>query len=391
MAHAGTTSFYAALPSTANFETIATGSGFAPLPDDWTVLLTDVVASTAAIERGEYKAVNMLGAASIVAVLNACEDVQVPFMFGGDGGIVCVPPAVLKSATTRLAALRDKSADLFGLELRAAAIPVSAIRAAGRDAMVQKYRLDGQNSLAMFAGGGMALAEDWLKQPGSNGFSVPEDAGGRSLDLTGLSCRWQPLASQNGTMLTLIVQANGARLNPAQVGRAFERILGGPVTRFAPVQDANLKLESTGSKAFQLERAALKSTMGRYGAWAWTLFTGISQRIAERKQSKAGSYDAARYRSELKANTDFRKFDGMLRLVIDVTPQQAEELEIYLHRAAAKGDLAFGSWRSDAALMTCLVFDLDHSLHVHFIDGADGGYTRAAKAMKAAIAARKVK
>lgn len=391
MAHAETTTFYEALSPTGNFDVIATGSGFAPLPGDWTVLLSDVVSSTSAIESGGYKAVNMLGAASIVAVLNACENIAVPFMFGGDGGIVCVPPAALKSAVTRLGALRDRSADLFGLELRAAAIPVSAIRAAGRDVMVQKYQLDGGNSLAMFAGGGLALAEEWLKQPDSNGFALPEDTGGRSLDLTGLSCRWQPLASQNGTMLTLIVQADGARLNPAQVGRAFERILGAPVTRFAPVQDGNLKLESAGSKAFQLERAALRSTLGRYGAWAWTLFTGLAQRIAERKQSKAGSYDAVRYRRELKANTDFRKFDGMLRLVIDVTRGQAAELEDYLHRAAAKGDLAFGSWRSDAALMTCLVFDLDHSLHVHFIDGADGGYTRAAKAMKAAIAARKVR
>lgn len=386
MAPTGNTRFYEELPATANFDTVAGGSGFAPLPDDWTVLLSDVVGSTAAIERGEYKAVNMVGAASIVAVLNACDGLSVPFMFGGDGGLVCVPPALLNATITRLAALRDKSQDLYGLELRAAAVPVRAIRAAGRDVLVQKYRLDGANALAMFAGGGLALAEDWLKQPGGNGFHLPQEAGGRSLDLTGLSCRWQPLNSLNGVMLTLIVQASGARLNPAQVGRALERILGAPVTRFAPVQDGNLKLEGTGSKAFRLERAALRSTLGRYGAWAWTLFTGIAQHIAERRQSKLGDYDAPRYRRELKANTDFRKFDGTLRLVIDVSPEQAASIEEYLMRAAANGDLAYGLWRSKAALMTCLLFDLDQGLHVHFIDGADGGYTRAAKAMKASLA-----
>lgn len=386
MADANTTRFYEALPATANFDTVAGGSGFAPLPVDWTVLLSDVAGSTAAIERGDYKAVNMVGAASIMAVLNACDGLAVPFMFGGDGGLVCVPPSLLKAATVRLAALRDKSQDLYGLELRAAAVPVSAIRAAGREVVVQKYRLDGANALAMFAGGGLALAEDWLKQPDGNGFHLPEEAGGYSLDLTGLSCRWQPLGSLNGVMLTLIVQASGARLNPAQVGRALERILGAPVTGFAPVQDGNLTLEGTRSKAFRLERAALRSTLGRYGAWAWTLFTGIAQHIAERRQTKVGDYDAPRYRQELKANTDFRKFDGTLRLVIDVSPEQAASIEEYLIRAAANGDLAYGLWRSDAALMTCLLFDLDQGLHVHFIDGADGGYTRAAKAMKASLA-----
>ena len=74
---------------------------------------------------------------------------------------------------------------------------------------MQKYRLDGANALAMFAGGGLALAEDWPKQPDGNGFHLPEEAGGYSLDLTGLSCRWQPLGSLNGVMLTLVGREQG--------------------------------------------------------------------------------------------------------------------------------------------------------------------------------------
>ena len=56
------------------------------------------------------------------------------------------------------------------------------------------------------------------------------------------------------------------------------------------------------------------------------------------------------------------------------------------YRAAIKGDVVFGTWVSDAALMTCLLFDLDAGLHVHFIDGADGGYTRAARKLKSGLA-----
>ena len=73
-------------------------------------------------------------------------------------------------------------------------------------------------------------------------------------------------------------------------------------------------------------------------------------------------------------------------MVIDVTQQQADEVERFLEAGYRAGELNYGTWRSNAALMTCLLFDLAQSLHVHFIDGADGGYTQAAKAMKARIA-----
>ena len=388
MASSPSTSFYARLPATPDFDLIAGGTGYAPVPDDWTILVSDVVDSTGAIERGEYKAVNMVGAASIVAVVNACDGVDVPFMFGGDGGVILVPPALSKAAISRLTTLRDRSADLYGLELRAAAIPVAEVRRAGADVLVQKFNLAGNNTLAMFAGGGLSLADVWLKQEDGNGHHLPPDASGKSLDLTGLSCRWQPLKSQNGVMLTLIVQATGARLNPAQIGRAFERVLGAPVGRFAPVQEANLALEPAGSRAYQMEAAGLRSSMGRIGSWMWTQVTAIAQRRAEMSHGRIGSYDSVEWRKELRANTDFRKFDGTLRLVIDVTAQQADELEDYLNRAALQGDLAFGTWRSDAALMTCLLFDMKQSLHVHFIDGADGGYTRAARKLKQSMKQR---
>jgi hypothetical protein len=38
-------------------------------------------------------------------------------------------------------------------------------------------------------------------------------------------------------------------------------------------------------------------------------------------------------------------------------------------------------------MMTCLVFSLDESRHVHFIDGADGGYALAALQLKAQLQA----
>jgi hypothetical protein len=42
--------------------------------------------------------------------------------------------------------------------------------------------------------------------------------------------------------------------------------------------------------------------------------------------------------------------------------------------------------RQDAAMMTCFTPSLLRSDHVHFVDGARGGYASAATALKAAFA-----
>ena len=61
--------------------------------------------------------------------------------------------------------------------------------------------------------------------------------------------------------------------------------------------------------------------------------TSAVQAWCERFDRKAGDYDGAVYREELKSNTDFRKYDGVLRAVIDVTPRQADAIEAYLEEA----------------------------------------------------------
>jgi Protein of unknown function (DUF3095) len=58
-------------------------------------------------------------------------------------------------------------------------------------------------------------------------------------------------------------------------------------------------------------------------------------------------------------------------------PRRAER-----HR---REEIAYGLHVSDKALMTCLLFDLEAGRHVHLIDGWDGGFTLAARAMKAQI------
>ena len=57
-----------------------------------------------------------------------------------------------------------------------------------------------------------------------------------------------------------------------------------------------------------------------------------------------------------------------------------------LDERQAKGKLVYGLHASKAALMTCLIFNRQGE-HVHFVDGADGGYALASAQMKEKLGA----
>ncbi len=137
---------------------------YVPIPDDWFVALSDVVRSTAAIEQGRYRAVNFAGAAAITAVRNALPGVDVPFVFGGDGASLLVRPEDRGTVEAVLSQTVTWVGEALNLDLRAALIPISAVRAAGRDLRVARYRASVQVDYAMFSGGGLAWAEAAMKR-----------------------------------------------------------------------------------------------------------------------------------------------------------------------------------------------------------------------------------
>jgi hypothetical protein len=126
----------------------------------------------------------------------------------------------------------------------------------------------------------------------------------------------------------------------------------------------------------------------RPGEWAWLR----KARLAAESfiaacvlwtNLKVGDFEPERYRREIAANADFKGFDDGLRMTIDCTVAQAERIEALLRQARADGIVRYGLVREDAALLTCISPLPAQSDHVHFIDGASGGYTLAALQMKA--------
>lgn len=92
----------------------------------------------------------------------------------------------------------------------------------------------------------------------------------------------------------------------------------------------------------------------------------------------------SRYKKDMVDNSDFRKFDGMLRMVMDGSDAQYEDLRGYLEDQHRKRRLVYGMHKSREALVTCIVFSYNGN-HVHFVDGSDGGYAMAARGLKEQI------
>ncbi len=372
-------------PVLATFREVADTDLYAALPDGWTLAVADVIGSTQAIEAGRYKAVNMAGAAVIAGVSNALGQASFPFVFGGDGASFVVPPESADAALAALAATATLVHEEFGFDLRIAAVPIAAIREAGLDVRVARYAASPDVSYAMFAGGGLAWAEERMKD---GAFAVERAPEGARPDLTGLSCRFEPAASRQGLIVSMIVRlAPGG--DPAAFRRLVEHVLdlieaspdmarplpdGGPAITWP---SAGLDLEARLSRPIARSRWLHRLlTLGRTA-----LVTAIF-----RLRVPIGGFRPVRYIRQLVANSDYRKYDDGLRLTIDCTDALADEIEARLRQAERDGTAIFGLHRQTEALVTCITPSATRRDHIHFVDGAAGGYAAAAAAMKTGIA-----
>ncbi|MDK1373577.1 MULTISPECIES: DUF3095 family protein [unclassified Sinorhizobium] len=319
------------------FSLVLDPSIYEPLPDDWLVGITDVVGSTSAIRSGRYEDVNYAGASIIAALGNAWGAFDFPFVFRGDGAAFALPPEGFMVATSALRQVADFARANLGLNLRIGLLPVSEIRAGGRDVRVARYAASEKATYAMFSGGGLKWAEEQIK----NGrYLVKPGRYTTKPDLTGLMCEWTPFASQQGEILSLLVEP----------------------------------YEHTGPDVF----AALARRM-------LAVFDDASHPVPKDMgvpKDKTTYVDPKQW-SEVASNSDFRKYDDCLRLTLDCTAEQIDAVEAILAAAKARGEVNFGLHRQSHALMTCLVPSGRPDSHLHFLDGMDGGYAKAAEMMEA--------
>ncbi len=384
--------FYADLPEIETFSDAIDAQHGHPLPEDWLVLVADVVDSTQAVHRGLYKQVNAVGAATITAVLNAVKPLPVPYVFGGDGATLAIPAHQWRAARSALIGARRMARESFNLTLRIGAVPMTDLRAAGANVCVGRYRLSEHHVQAIFTGGGLHEAEQWVKDPvrgTAHGIAVDENDD--AADFSGFECRWRPVPSPKGETVCLLVRAtdahepNSQRLYP-QVLDQIELIYGAPAD-CRPVQTDRLRL-ALSAQAMSTETGVRTSGCGAFGRAAYRAKLRVQQSLGAvffALGTKIGSVHWGHYKQDLVANTDYRKFDDVLREVLSGNADQRRRLTDWLETQRAQGRLVYGIHASPAALLTCLVFDREGD-HVHFVDGSDGGYAMAALQLKQQLA-----
>jgi hypothetical protein len=346
------------VPILDNFAQLAETTGFAAMPGDWYLGVADVVDSTGAIQSGHYKAVNMAGAGVISAVANALGGDLTMFAFGGDGATFAIPAEQKGLAADALARVAMWAKRDLGLDLRVGILPVTEVRSAGFDVRVAFWKASDNAHFAMFTGGGFEWAEERLKR---GEIGIEPSKADEEPDLSGLSCQWGPIFPKHGNVVSLIVkQAQGAS-----------------AAQFSEVARDVLKL---------LEETGCQNPVGESGpevGWPAHSLSGTALAwLVFKLKLRVGGFDPDRYRREIYENTDFRKFDDGLFMTVDCSDAVISKLSEKLEEAGKEGLIQYGLHVQGEALMTCVAPSILSSDHMHFIDGAGGGYALAAQQLK---------
>ncbi|WP_426230619.1 DUF3095 family protein [Pararhizobium sp. DWP3-4] len=323
-----------------DFAELLDTSIYQPLPEDWLVGVTDVTDSSLSIASGRHRDVNYAGASIIAALGNAWNSFDFPFVFRGDGAAFAIPPERREVATLALRQTAAYARERLQFDLRAGLVSVKEIRAGGRDVKIARYAASTAASYAMFAGGGLNWADRQIK---TGKYAIAPGPQHATPDLTGLTCEWAPIPSQHGEILSLLIEpCDHAKSDDfAMLGKQVLSVFDAGERQSHPVPN---------------DLVVTKDIADDLGGRAW---------------------------SDVVSNSDYRRYDDVLRLTLDCTAEQIDMVEALLRAAKLRGQVSFGLHRQSHALMTCLVPSGSKNSHLHFLDGMGGGYTKAAAMLEA--------
>lgn len=388
-----TVNFYRDLPILESFAQTVETAWHAEVPGDWWVVVADVIGSTKAIEAGGYKKVNTVGVACIAAVVNVDRSVEIPFVFGGDGATFAVPGSLLERVIPALRGAQRLSRTSFDLSLRVGLVPVSSLLDNGLQVRLAKIRLSPTVSQPALSGRGWEEAERMVKDDGQldNGvLRVQEHEGPCEGSFEGFECRWQGVPSFKDHKLALLVAAVSDDVDEnltsyRELSRKIAQIYG-DISSYHPLRAEHMSL-SFNPRQLSHEWHVRSSRLGPWGRvkyFARMVFLNLAGTYLFARRIDTKTVRWSHYIEDMVANSDFRKFDGMLRMVMDGSEAQYRDLREYLEGQHRAGRLVYGLHRSREALLTCIVFSYNGN-HVHFVDGSDGGYAIAARGLKAQL------
>lgn len=380
--------FYTKIKSFKYFSEFTQLEAYKDLPKEWFIVVADIQNSTEAIQNGFYREVNAISTATVATVLNATAPLKIPYVFGGDGATFCIPPSRKESTESALVAVKKLAKESFNLELIIGIVPMQLIKDQGYEISIGKYEPSEHFQQAMFQGNGLNYAESLVKNPVlENVYHLDENRIKPEADFKGFECRWNEIPSSYDETVSIIIQVieEDTERRKSTYDEIFQNIIRiyGDEEDHHPLKEENLNLTLSLNKlASEAKiRTAFQSMYTKFKYLCKLLFLAFIGKYLMAKNIKSESVDWGKYKQRLITNTDYRKFDEVLRMVISGTKSQREELTEFLYKLHHEKKIIFGIHASPSALITCMVFNYDTE-HIHFLDGSNGGYAIAAQNMK---------
>lgn len=346
----------------------------------WCVIITDIKRSTAAVNSGLHENVNLIATGSIVAVLNIAfkANILVPFFFGGDGATFIVPPGIVDDVMKSLLKYKENTLLNFNLDLRAGIIPVAEIYKKGHTLKICRFSSAETFSIPIVLGDGLAYAEQIIK--GENYLLADHKTASDEIDLSGMQCRWDKIEPPENSeeVVTLVVIASEIAQQAAVFSKVIlhlDQIYGSPEKR-QPISVPKLIFRTS----FNSLGKEMKHRLGKIKflelikSWFINVYGYIYFRTDRGKK----------YLKQLVEMSDTLVVDGRINTVITGTAKQRLALEQALNQLEKNNEILYAFYVSGESVMSCYVRDLEDD-HIHFVDGADGGYTQAAGILKQKI------
>lgn len=357
---------------------------FCDVPPDWCVIIADIQNSSAAVADGRHNDVNLVAAGSLIASINIAKqnDVEIPFFFGGDGGVVLVPGNLADEVVTALLLHNENSLKNFGLGMHIGSLSVNDIVQHGAGVKIAKIELGQSFNKAVLIGNGLKFAEQQIK--GASRTARSETISTSVLNMAGLECRWDKIKppEEENEIVCYLIEARDEAAQTDVYREVLQKIdeIYGSVSSRSPLSVNRLKL------LLNLKKIR-REMMARFGRWKiryylnvllenflGLFYFGFNMRIG-----KMSGHD---YLTQLIVNADTLTIDGRINTIISGKTEKRKQLLAYLTQKESEGRLSFGHHISRESVMTCYIENLN-ARHIHFVDGSDGGYTEAAKELKA--------
>ena len=356
---------------------------FYNVPDDWSIIIADVQNSTAAVAAGKHNDVNLVAAGSLIAALNIAKEknIEIPFFFSGDGGAVIVPGSVTNDVLTALEIHNDNSFRNLGLRMHIGSVTVGDIVAKGAILKIAKMQLGESLDKALVLGNGLKVAETQVK--GASARAISPNPSQQILNMAGLECRWDKVKppADESEIVCYLIEARRI-IDQASVYRKvmlkIDELYGNLETR-SPLSMNRLKL------LLSLQKIE-KEMLVKYGRWKIryffrTLMEDVLGIFYFRFDLGLGNVTGRKYLAQLIANADTLTIDGRINTIICGRSDKRKDFLNFLSTLETAGEIFFGHHSSKESVMTCYI-ENRNAKHIHFIDGSEGGYTEAAKALK---------